>query len=448
MSPPSGLRALGAATVLALSAATCSHQGQGDVAAVAPATPARPAVASPTLRPAWPPAASFPTRWPIKHVVFLIKENRTFDNLFGTFPGTNGAATANDGGTIRPLTRGTDGRLPGDIPHCYTCALQSWDHGRMDGFDQGGLSTRWAFTRLHHDQLPNYWHWARRFVLADNFFASAQGPSFPNHLYSIAAQSGGAVDNPRRHGFFSNTFGCDAPSQQVVQVFDSEGRTRYIRPCFDFETEGDLLNAAGIPWAYYAATEMQRGYIWSAYSAIRRYREHPKRWERHIFSVDDVVRDIQKGELPPVTWITPRFQLSDHPETSFCYGENWTTKVVNAIMRSDLWADTAIFLTWDDYGGFYDHVPPPQVDRFGFGFRVPLLVISPYARTGRIDHRLGEFSSVLRFIEDNWGLSQLTHRDRRARNLSYDFDFTREPRAPDPLPQRTDCHGRIWPPAS
>jgi len=112
-----------------------------------------------------------------------------------------------------------------------------------------------------------------------------------------------------------------------------------------------------------------------------------------------------------------------------------------------MWQDTAIFLTWDDYGGFYDHVPPPQVDRFGFGFRVPLLVISPYAKRGHIDHRLGEFSSVLRFIEDNWGLSQLTRRDRRAHNLTYDFDFTRVPRPPDPLPLRTDCRGPIWAPA-
>ena len=447
MSSPSSLRALLAATILALSAAACLQQAQDDAPSAAAPSPARPAAPSPRLRPAWPPAASFLTRWPIKHVVFLIKENRTFDNLFGTFPGANGAATANDSGTIRPLIRGTDGRLPGDLAHCYTCALRAWDQGRMDGFDQGDLTTRWAFTRLDRDQLPNYWHWARRFVLADNFYASAQGPSFPNHLYSIAAQSGGAVDNPRRHGFFSNTFGCDAPSQQKVQVFDSEGHTRFIRPCFDFETEGDLLDAARVPWAYYAATELQRGYIWSAYSAIRRYREHPRRWERHMFSVDQVIQDIRQEDLPPVTWITPRFELSEHPEYNFCHGENWTTKVVNAIMRSDMWQDTAIFLTWDDYGGFYDHVPPPQVDRFGFGFRVPLLVISPYAKRGHIDHRLGEFSSVLRFIEDNWGLSQLTRRDRRAHNLTYDFDFTRVPRPPDPLPLRTDCRGPIWAPA-
>ncbi len=397
--------------------------------------------ASAVAAPAAVDATAIPTRWPIKHVVFLIKENRTFDNLFGTFPGANGTSVGWDRGVRRPLVRGTDGRTDSDIPHCYTCALAAWNHGKMDGFNQTASADRWAYTQLHRDQLPNYWHWAKNYVLADNFFASAQGPSFPNHLYTIAAQSGGAHDNPRRDTFFSNSFGCDAPKQEKVLVYDSEGNVKAVPPCFDFQTEGDLLNRAGIPWAYYAATETQRGYIWSAYSAIRRYRMNPARWERHIFPVDQVVRDIDLGRLPPVTWITPRFELSEHPEWNFCYGENWSTRVIDAIMRSPMWKDTAIFLTWDDYGGFYDHVPPPQVDDFGFGIRVPLIVISPYAKRGVVDHRLGEFSSILRFIEDNWGLTQLTHRDRDARNLSYDFDFTQTPRPPDPLPLRTDCTG-------
>src|SRR4029450_4177583 len=191
----------------------------------------------------------------------------------------------------------------------------------------------------------------------------------------------------------------------------------------------------------YAATETQAGYIWSAYSAIRRYRMHESRWNRHMFPVDQLVRDIELDALPPVTWVTPRFELSEHPEWSFCYGENWSTRVINAIMRSPMWATTAIFVVWDDYGGFYDHVPPPQVDDFGFGIRVPMLVISPYAKRGVVDHQLGEFSSILRFIEDNWGLTQLTHRDRDATNLSSDFDFSLPPRAPDPQPLRTDCTG-------
>jgi len=379
--------------------------------------------------------------------VFLIKENRTFDNLFGTFPGAHGQTWGMDHGVRRPLTRGTDGRITHDLSHCYECALAAWDRGKMDGFNQSANADEWAYTQLHKDQLPNYWHWAKQNVLFDNFFSSAQGPSFPNHLYSIAAQSGGAHDNPRRNGFFSNTFGCDAPAQQLVAVSDSEGKVKYVPPCFDFRTEGDLLNAANIPWAYYAATNTQLGYIWSAYSAIDRYRNTPTMWNRYMRPVDDVVRDIEHDRLPPVTWITPRFQLSDHPEYNFCHGENWSTQVIDAIMNSPMWKDTAIFLTWDDYGGFYDHVPPPQVDSFGFGIRVPMLVISPYAKQRYVDHRLGEFSSVLRFIEDNWGLTPLTQRDRQASPMLSAFDFTQQPRPPDPLPARTDCVGPVWSPA-
>jgi phospholipase C len=384
---------------------------------------------------------SLETRWPIEHVVFLIKENRTFDNLFGTFPGANGVPFGYDNGGRRPLTPGTDGSIGSeDIPHCYTCSLQAWNHGEMDGFNQGAVSDRWAYTQLQRSQLPNYWYWAKRFVLADNFFSSAQGPSFPNHLYTIAAQSGGAHDNPRRFGPFrsSNTFGCDAPAGQTVTIVDTEGHEKRVQPCFDFLTEGDLLSRAGLDWASYAAEPDQLGYIWSAYAAVRHIRETGE-WKEHVLPVDDVIRDIRDDRLPPVTWITPRYEVSEHPQYSFCLGENWSTSVINAIMKSPMWESTAIFVTWDDYGGFYDHVPPRQVDGFGFGIRVPLLVISPYTLKGEIDHHRGEFSSVLRFIEDNWGLVRLTDRDRDATNLSYDFDFTQHPRPPDPLPLRTDC---------
>jgi phospholipase C len=404
--------------------------------------------ATPTVSPSAPgqvDAASFPTRWPIKHVVFLIKENRTFDNLFGTFPGANGVSVGMDHGVRRPLIRGSDQRLPTDIPHCWGCSILAYDGGRMDGFDQGD-GGQYAYTQLHRDQLPNYWHWAQRNVLFDNVFASAWGPSFPNHLYTIAAQSGGARDNPRRHDFFSNTFGCDAPSQQKVEVYDSEGNVKLVRPCFDFRTEGDLLTKHEVPWAYYTATEQERGYIWSAYSAIRRYREDPARWATYIRPVDNVIADIRADKLPPVTWITPRFELSEHPEYSFCHGENWSTQVIDAIMRSPMWKDTAIFLTWDDYGGFYDHVAPPNVDRMGFGFRVPMLVLSPYAKDGVVSHEQGEFSSVLRFIDDNWGLRPfLTQRDAKATPMLSAFDFTQAPRPPDPLPLRTDCTGPKFP---
>ncbi|TMK46735.1 MAG: alkaline phosphatase family protein [Actinobacteria bacterium] len=406
-------------------------------------------------RPARIDATSFTTRWPIKHVVFIIKENRTFDNLFGRFPGADGATTGMDQGTTRPLTQAPD-RIPVDIVHCYQCALQAWNGGNMDGFASvSAPADRYAYTQFGPSDLPAYWHWAKRFVLGDNFFASAQGPSFPNHLYTIAAQSGGAHDNPiqdlerlaERHrttGLFK-AWGCDSVEQAYVPVEDREGKEVKVPPCFDFMTEGDLLLRAGIPWAYYSATNMQNGYLWSAYDAVRHIRQDTQLWQSHIFPVDGLVQDVRDGRLPPVSWVTPRFELSEHPEYSFCWGQNWTTRVVNSIMASPMWRDTAIFITWDDYGGFYDHVPPPQVDRFGFGIRVPLLLISPYAKAGYVDHSLGEFSSVLRFIEDNWGLSQLTHRDRGAGNLSEAFDFSQAPRKPDPQPMRTDCPGPQFP---
>ncbi len=439
----SKVRASGAAVVaLALVAAAC---GSGPAVPPASTPPVETTIAAApppsSSPPSVPPPAAAAKHWPIKHVVFLIKENRTFDNLFGTFPGADGVSFGYDHGVRRPLTAGTDGGIGNDdIPHCYTCSREAWDHGKMDGFNQDPVSDRWSYTQLQRSQLPNYWHWAREFVLADHFFSSAQGPSFPNHLYAIAAQSGGAHDNPRRHGRFrsSNTFGCDAPPGQTVTIVDSEGHQIQVPPCFDFLTEGDLLTKEGIDWAYYAATPDQLGYIWSAYSAIRHIRE-TKQWPRHVHPVDDLIGDIGAGKLPAVTWISPRYEVSDHPIYNFCLGENWSTQVIDAIMRSPMWKSTAIFVTWDDYGGFYDHVPPPQVDGFGLGIRVPLLVISPYAKRGVIDHHLGEFSSVLRFIEDRWGLSQLTGRDRRAMDLSYDFNFAKRPSSPDPLPVRTDC---------
>jgi phospholipase C len=397
-------------------------------------------------------ADSVETRWPIKHVVFLILENRSYDNIFGLYPGGDGATTGLDQGEVRPLTKAPLQRAH-DLPHCYNCNIASIDGGEMDGFNQTENADRYAYTVFHEDQVQAYYDLAREYVLSDNFFASATGPSFPNHLFTIAATSGGALDNPsqpfprlrdQQEAGYAKSWGCDIAEGGYVEIIDPEGVMVKVDPCFDFKTEGDLLNGKDIPWAYYAATNTQIGYIWSAYAAIDRYRNNPTLWGEHIRPVDDVVRDIRADRLPPVTWITPRFQLSQHPEYNFCWGQNWSLAVVNEIMRSPMWKNTAIFLTWDDFGGFYDHVPPIRVDPVGFGIRVPMLVISPYAKQGYIDSTVGEFSSVLRFIEDNWGLTQLTHRDRDAENMSYDFDFTQTPRAPVPQPLRTDCRGPIW----
>jgi phospholipase C len=399
-------------------------------------------------------AARFDTTWPVKHVIYVVKENRTFDHMFGRFPGANGSMTGMDRGVERPLTRASSEAIP-DVEHCYDCALEAWNEGKMDGFNRNADADMYAYTQFWPEDLPNYWRWAEEFVLADSFFTSALGPSFPNHLYAIAAQSGGAHDNPiqdpdalrERHtstGLFK-AWGCDSIEGAYVEVTNGDGKVERVFPCFDFRTAGDLLEDAGIPWAFYSATETQNGYLWSAYSAIDQVRGDKARWQRHVFPVDDVIEHIAQGLLPPVTWITPRFEVSDHPGYSICHGENWTTELVNAVMEGPMWKDTAIFITWDDYGGFHDHVPPPRVDEFGFGFRVPLLVISTYAKKGYVTHERGDFTSVLRFIEDNWSLPQLTDRDRGATPMLSAFDFTQPPRPPEPLPLRADCVGPMYP---
>ena len=386
-------------------------------------------------------ASATGTRWPIKHVIYIVKENRTFDQYFGLYPGANGTTRGRTRTGWRPLARGIPQTLPHDLQHSYRAALTAWDHGRMDGFARvDDWAKRYAYSEALPRDIPNYWGWARDFVLGDNFFSSAMGPSFPNHLYTIAAQSVLTHDNPaRRGGSGPWTWGCDAPSYVYVRRYERTGRVNWARPCFGLHSEAALLNAKGISWAYYAATKGEKGYLWSAFDAVRSVRR-TSQWHRHVRAVDGLLPDVRAGKLPAVTWVTPVRSLSEHPDFNECLGENWTTRVIDAVMRSPLWRSTAIFLTWDDWGGFYDHVPPPRVDGFGLGFRVPLLVISPYARRGLVDHHRAEFSSVLRFVEENWGLSALTPRDRAgAGDLSYDFSFAEPPRPPDARPPRTDC---------
>ena len=183
--------------------------------------------------------------------------------------------------------------------------------------------------------------------------------------------------------------------------------------------------------------------MWNAPDYIRHIRLVPRVWETHVFKVTQLVTDIEDGRLPPVTYVSPQFWLSDHPDASICYGENWTTQIMNAVMRSDMWKDTAVFIAWDDWGGFYDHMPPPEDPDTGtpIGFRVPLLTISPYAKAGTIDSRQGDFGSIIRFIEANWKLKPLPTESPSDGKLMGNFDFSQAPLPPDPLPMRTDCQG-------
>jgi len=191
-----------------------------------------------------------------------------------------------------------------------------------------------------------------------------------------------------------------------------------------------------------AAEPHQPGYIWSAYTAIESV-FHTELFHQHIRPVDNLLADIKAERLPPVTWVTPRFELSDHPPWNSRYSMNWVTDIVNGIMKTSMWEHTAIFLTWDEWGGFYDHVEPPMADRYTrLGFRVPMLVLSPWAKKGYIDHELGEFTSPLRFISDNWGLDYLTPRIADTHNYESVFDFTRKPRTDSKLLPKVNAAGK------
>jgi phospholipase C len=180
---------------------------------------------------------------------------------------------------------------------------------------------------------------------------------------------------------------------------------------------------APVEGAYDGGFQGSGGYIWTVYDAIRHMRDSPE-WATHIVPIDDFVVDAKAGNLPAVSWISTPTPVSEHTPASVCTGENWSVSVLQAIAAGPQWNTSATFLTWDDFGGFYDHVAPTQVDVYGFGFRVPLLVVSPFAKGGSIDHTRAEFSSVLKFIESDFDLPPLTARDMNAADMTQDFDFT------------------------
>jgi phospholipase C len=382
-------------------------------------------------------------------------ENRSFNHMFGAFPGaTDVTKVGVVDGKETPLTVAPEW-FPGDLPHDRGAAVHDVNGGAMDGFamyDQGDVPAVDLSMSFHErDTIANWWHWAENFVLCDHVFASANSASYPNHLYMIAGTSGGAFDNPEQNAEqlaertdkgLAKTWGCDAPDGAYVLLYDYETgdgedvKPKGARPCFTFETQGEQLSKRKVDWAFYAANEQEDGYIWNAYSAIDQV-FNTDLFDDHVRDVDDLVADIEAGDLPSVTWVTPRYELSDHPPYSTIWAQNWATEVVNAIMRSPMWDSTAIFVTWDEWGGTYDPVTPPVVDKLGLGVRVPMLVISPWANRGMIDHEVGEFSSPHRFIADNFGLPLLTDRVRNTHNFEHVFDFHRRKSgllAPDPLP--------------
>jgi phospholipase C len=370
----------------------------------------------------------------IQHFVFIVKENRSFDSHFGKYPGANGATTGTiSTGQVIPLSHEPDA-LPRDFCHTWQCAATSVDGGRMDAFDAVVTGPGMAcnlngdylcYSQLDGTDIPNYYTYAGNFTLADNTFSSIHGTSYPNHVYTVAAQSGGMIAQP------SSSQGCDSTAGASAQVIDEHGHITFPFPCFDFQTIVDELSAAGVTWRYYSpdhspfnpldlVNHVRNGVLWS-----------------NVVPDTQFVSDAQSGQLPQVSWLVTEGANDEHPPWSVCQGENWSVEQLNAIMQGSDWDTTAVFLTWDDWDGLYDHVPPPTLDQFGLGPRVPLLIISPYALANHISSTQYEFSSFLKILEERFGLAALTNRDQVANDMLDSFDFTQTPLPPLILSPRT-----------
>jgi phospholipase C len=376
----------------------------------------------------------------IKHVVYIIQENRSFDDLFEGYPGADTVSKGKDsrGHFIELSPIGL--RAVYDVDHsaaamftaCNGTGKLPGTDCRMNGFNleifTGGPKSvaHPMYAYVPHNETKPYFDMAHEWVLADKTFASQLDESFVAHQYVIAAQAGSSANIP----FLG--WGCGGGSGDAVPTIKTNRKLgRDVFPCFDYTTLGDELDAAGLSWRFYAGGYGSKGsgYEWSGYQAVKHIYEGPD-WKRNVISPNwKFITDVRHGKLADFTWITPVCDDSDHMNCGGGYGPSWVAALVNTVGKSRFWDSTAIFVQWDDWGGLYDHVAPPYADYDGLGFRVPLLVISPYAKRDYVSHVQYETASVLRFGEDLFGLGRLAAADRRAVSPAADcFDFSQKPR--------------------
>ena len=395
------------------------------------------------LIPATPGAAETPTNTPIRHFIVLMQENHSFDNYFGTYPGADGIPpdtcipidpTNPDGPCVSPFHMG---KVPvEDLPHSRAASAGQFNDGAMDGFvavaRESGSRNDVVMGYYDRRDLPYYWNIADEYVLFDRFFQSAAAGSVQNHMYWVSGQPGSTRDAIPSGGF-----------QEVETIFDR-------------------LEERGISWKFYIQNfdptityrtrfdvppNRSAQVVWAPVLAMDRFIDDPK-FADHIVDMDEYFRDIEEGTLPAVSYLVPS-GASEHPPGSIAAGERFVRTLIVALQRSEFWSTSAFLWTYDDWGGFYDHVPPPQIDEFGYGFRVPALLVSAYARRGHVDHTTLDFTSVLAFIEENWDIAPLAQRDAAANSILSAFDFSSGPRAPEIQPARfdpprPDNSGRAW----
>jgi phospholipase C len=384
----------------------------------------------------------------IKHIVYIVQENRSFDNLFQGYPGADTVSSGQDSKGQTIALKAVSLKVSYQLDHsaksmfadCNGTGTLPGTHCRMDGFNKeesaGGPHDlkNPAYVYVPHSETKPYFEMAHQWVLADRMFQSQLDESFIAHQYIIAAQADSAVNLP------SGFWGCAGGKTDLVYTVTKTRKTDgpQEQACFDYQTLGDELDKAKLSWRFYTSRwgnpSSGQGGFWSSYQAVRHI-YYGRDWSKDVlYPQKNFLTDIAAGKLANFTWITPICANSDHVDCGGGFGPSWVTSLVNAVGESKFWDSTAIFVQWDDWGGLYDHVPPPYRDDDGLGFRVPLLIISPYAKANHVSHEQYETASVLRFAEDLFGLGQLADADTRAKSPAADcFDFTQKPRAFVPI---------------
>ena len=419
----------------------------------------------------------------IKHIVVIMQENRSFDSYFGTYPGVDGIPRGvcvpdPRGGCLRPYHVSKDRNVGG--PHALKNAVRDINGGAMDGFVREAVSARKACVDPndpvcsspaagsdvmgYHDarEIPNYWAYARNYVLQDHMFEPNKSWSLPAHLLTVSAWSA-------KCSVKGDPMSCVSAPDLPATPPDFRGNLKKRIPDYAWTDITYLLHKHNVSWRYYVFSGTQPDCeddaaisckpipqdaktpgIWNPLPWFDTVREN---WQlSNITPLGNFFKAARKGKLPAVSWVVPTQKVSEHPPGLVSAGQAYVTTLVNAIMRSPNWSSTAIFLTWDDWGGFYDHVLPPTVDAESYGLRVPGLVISPYAKRGYIDHQILSFDAYLKFIEDDFLAGERLNPKTDGRpdprpyvredvpllgNLVDDFDFTQQPRPPivlDPYP--------------
>jgi phospholipase C len=394
---------------------------------------------------------------PIQHVVIVIQENRTFNDFFATFPGADGSTTGKaqpnlacgikGEQTIKLKERGLVTMLQGkphDLAHSYRGYDTARNGGAMDGFDAvnfvGGIpECTYPYQYTDPAEIQPYWDMAKQYVLAEHMFPTQGSSSFTAHQDLIAgdtviAPNEALVDLPSQ-----SPWGCDAPHGTRTSLITKDNVYKPAQgpfPCLTYPTLRDRLDAKGVSWRYYVPPECcaANGQLLDAFDAIKAVRDGPQWSDGHIAaSQKQIFSDITNGRLKDVSWVIPDQNDSDHPGTNSDTGPSWVASVVNAIGESSYWGSTAIVIVWDDWGGLYDNRGPPQLGYGGLGFRVPAIVVSPYARAGHVSSTQYEFGSILKYIEANWGLKSLERTDRRATSIADCFNYSQPPIAFKPI---------------